>query len=105
MPVVAFIHGGGFMVMSPETHAKVAKLIAAGSGAIVVSIEYRRAPQSAGSSGHLIGPRRAKAPEPSGKRAGEFSCRVCVTFPLRPRMYLGVRRARCFVAPVSVWVR
>ena len=45
MPVVVFIHGGGFVVMSPETHAKMTKLIAAGSGAIVVSIEYRRAPQ------------------------------------------------------------
>jgi acetyl esterase len=45
MPVLLFIHGGGFVVMSPETHAKLTNLLAIGAGAIVVSIDYRRAPQ------------------------------------------------------------
>ena len=45
LPVLLYIHGGGFVVMSPETHAKLTKLLAIGSGAIVVSIDYRRAPQ------------------------------------------------------------
>jgi acetyl esterase len=45
MPVLLFIHGGGFVIMNPETHAKLTKLLAIGSGAIVVSIDYRRAPQ------------------------------------------------------------
>jgi acetyl esterase len=45
LPVLLYLHGGGFVVWSPETHAKLAKLLAVGSGAIVVSIDYRRAPQ------------------------------------------------------------
>ena len=45
LPVLLFIHGGGFVVWSPETHARLTKLLAAGAGAIVVSIDYRRAPQ------------------------------------------------------------
>lgn len=44
LPVLLFMHGGGFVVWSPETHAKLTKLLAIGSGAIVVSIDYRRAP-------------------------------------------------------------
>ena len=45
LPVLLYMHGGGFVVWSPETHAKLSKLLAVGAGAIVVSIDYRRAPQ------------------------------------------------------------
>ena len=47
LPVLLYMHGGGFVVWNPETHAKLAKLLAIGSGAIIVSIDYRRAPKHA----------------------------------------------------------
>ncbi len=45
LPVVLYMHGGGFVVWSPETHAKLTKRLATGAGVIVVSIDYRRAPE------------------------------------------------------------
>jgi len=45
LPMLLFMHGGGFVVWSPETHAKLTKRLAIGAGAIVVSIDYRRAPE------------------------------------------------------------
>ena len=45
LPVLLYMHGGGFVVWSPETHAKLSKLLAIGAGAIVVSIDYRRSPE------------------------------------------------------------
>ena len=45
LPVLLFMHGGGFVVWSPETHAKLTKRLANGGGAIVVSLDYRRAPE------------------------------------------------------------
>ena len=44
-PIVVFLHGGGWVIMSPESHAKFAKELAAGAGAIVVSVDYRLAPE------------------------------------------------------------
>lgn len=46
LPVLLYIHGGGFVIMSPETHAKLAKQLAVGAHAVVVSIDYRLAPES-----------------------------------------------------------
>jgi acetyl esterase len=46
LPVLLYIHGGGFVIMSPETHAKFTKLLAVGADAVVVSIDYRLAPES-----------------------------------------------------------
>lgn len=46
-PVLLYMHGGAFIVWSPEALAAVTRAIAAKSGAIVVSIDYRRAPQHA----------------------------------------------------------
>jgi acetyl esterase len=45
LPILLFLHGGGFVVMSPESHAKLAKRLAVGAGALVVSLEYRLAPE------------------------------------------------------------
>jgi acetyl esterase len=45
LPVILYAHGGGYCVMSPDTHAKVTKDLAIGVGAVVVSIEYRLAPE------------------------------------------------------------
>lgn len=42
---VVYYHGGGYVIMSPETHAKLAKEICVGAGAVVVSVDYRMAPE------------------------------------------------------------
>jgi acetyl esterase len=44
-PVIVYIHGGGYVVMSIETHEKLTKQLCVGVGAIVVSIDYRLAPE------------------------------------------------------------
>lgn len=45
LPVVLHFHGGGYVIMLPESCAKFSKQIAAGAGAVVVSLDYRRAPE------------------------------------------------------------
>jgi len=44
-PVLLYMHGGAFIVWSPEVLAAVTRAIATKSGVVVVSIDYRRAPQ------------------------------------------------------------
>jgi len=44
-PIVVFVHGGGFAVGDLDTHDKEARLHAVGAGALVVSIDYRLAPE------------------------------------------------------------
>jgi acetyl esterase len=44
-PVVAFFHGGGFVICSVETHDGLARRLANATGAVVVSVEYRLAPE------------------------------------------------------------
>ncbi|HEY7053621.1 MAG TPA: alpha/beta hydrolase [Mycobacterium sp.] len=44
-PIVIFIHGGGFAVGDLDTHDREARLHAAGAGAVVVSVDYRLAPE------------------------------------------------------------
>jgi len=43
--VVLYLHGGGYVVLSPHTHAKLAAGIGAATGCRVVSIDYRLAPE------------------------------------------------------------
>ena len=45
-PAICYFHGGGFMMGSIETFAGVAAGLAAETGAVVVSVEYRRLPQN-----------------------------------------------------------
>lgn len=45
LPVVVFYHGGGFCLGDLDTHDPVARAHAIGSGAIVVSVQYRLAPE------------------------------------------------------------
>ena len=45
LPVVAYFHGGGWVIMGIETHDGICRRLAAASGAVVVSVEYRLAPE------------------------------------------------------------
>ncbi len=44
---VLFIHGGGWTIGSAEAYDPIAKIVADGSGAVVVSVDYRLAPEHA----------------------------------------------------------
>ena len=44
-PVVVFFHGGGFVAGDLDTHDGTARLHAAGADAVVVSVDYRLAPE------------------------------------------------------------
>ncbi|MGZ6834192.1 MAG: alpha/beta hydrolase fold domain-containing protein, partial [Mycobacteriaceae bacterium] len=45
LPVVLFIHGGGFVIGSVRTHDALARRIARDTASIVVSVDYRLAPE------------------------------------------------------------
>ena len=45
-PGVVFLHGGGWVIGDLDTHDGVARDIASGLGAVVVSVDYRRAPEA-----------------------------------------------------------
>ncbi|MEM9650458.1 MAG: alpha/beta hydrolase [Actinomycetota bacterium] len=44
-PIVVFFHGGGWVLSSVDGHDSLARRLALESGAIVVSVEYRLAPE------------------------------------------------------------
>jgi acetyl esterase len=44
-PVLVYFHGGGYVVMSADTHEKLCKQLCVGIGAVVVSVEYRLSPE------------------------------------------------------------
>ena len=46
LPVVLFIHGGGWMVGSIATHDNICRKLAKRAGALVVSVGYRLAPEN-----------------------------------------------------------
>jgi acetyl esterase len=46
LPTVVFAHGGGFVIGDIETHDNQARMVCAGTDAVVVSIDYRLAPEA-----------------------------------------------------------
>jgi acetyl esterase len=51
-PVILYWHGGGFVLGDVATYDATARVLAKGTGAIVVSAEYRRAPEHAFPAAH-----------------------------------------------------
>src|SRR5580698_1867482 len=45
LPVVVFFHGGGWVVCTLETHDPYCRALATEAGAMVVSVDYRLAPE------------------------------------------------------------
>jgi acetyl esterase len=45
LPTVAYFHGGGWVIMGIETHDWTCRRLANASGAIVVNVDYRLAPE------------------------------------------------------------
>jgi len=45
LPVVVYLHGGGWVSMSIRTHDLICRRLARAAGALVVSVEYRLAPE------------------------------------------------------------
>ena len=46
LPVLVFFHGGGWVIGSIETHDTTCRQLAAGTGCLVVSVDYRLAPEN-----------------------------------------------------------
>jgi len=44
-PIVVYFHGGGFVIGNIETHDAVCRDLATDSGAVIVSVDYRLAPE------------------------------------------------------------
>jgi acetyl esterase len=45
LPVLVYLHGGGWVVMSPETHSRLTRELSLRAGALVLSVDYRLAPE------------------------------------------------------------
>ena len=45
-PTVVFFHGGGWVAGDLETHDRQARLLAIEAGAVVISVDYRRPPET-----------------------------------------------------------
>lgn len=46
LPVIEFIHGGGFMLGNPDTHDRACRVLAEKTGACVASVDYHLSPES-----------------------------------------------------------
>lgn len=44
-PLLVYLHGGGWVIGSPATHEKLCAELADGAGVVVVSVDYRLAPE------------------------------------------------------------
>ncbi|MDI9918663.1 alpha/beta hydrolase [Rhodococcus sp. IEGM 1379] len=69
MPVVVFAHGGGFVFCDLDSHDEFCRSMAEGVGAVVVSVDYRLAPEHQAPAAHDD---VYAALEWTAKNAGEF---------------------------------
>ncbi|MER8124668.1 alpha/beta hydrolase fold domain-containing protein, partial [Acinetobacter baumannii] len=46
LPLLVFFHGGGFVIGNLDTHDNLCRTLALETGAVVVSVAYRLAPQA-----------------------------------------------------------
>ena len=44
-PTLIYLHGGGWSIGNPASHAKLTRQLCVGAGAVVVSVDYRLAPE------------------------------------------------------------
>lgn len=44
-PALLYLHGGGFVIGAPETHEDICRILANAAGAVVISPDYRLAPE------------------------------------------------------------
>jgi len=52
-PVISFFHGGGFTLMNIETHDEICRQICANTNAIVMSVDYKLAPENPFPAGNI----------------------------------------------------
>ncbi|RDI54325.1 alpha/beta hydrolase [Nocardia mexicana] len=45
LPIVVFCHGGGFVICSLDSHDRFCRSMANATGALVISVDYRQAPE------------------------------------------------------------
>jgi acetyl esterase len=64
LPVILYIHGGGWMLGNADTHDRLVRELAVGTGAAVVFVEYDRSPEARTWSRSSRG-----TPPPSGSSA------------------------------------
>jgi len=53
VPTILFVHGGGYVIGDIDTHDDQARLLCSEVGAVVISIDYRLAPEFPFPAGHL----------------------------------------------------
>jgi acetyl esterase len=46
LPLLIYIHGGGWVICSPNTHAKLCAELSLGANCVVASLDYRMAPEN-----------------------------------------------------------
>jgi acetyl esterase len=46
LPVILYMHGGGWVLGNADTHDRLVRELAVGTGAAVVFVEYERSPEA-----------------------------------------------------------
>jgi len=63
LPTIVMFHGGGFVIGDLDTHDLTARTLATGCDAVVVSVDYRLAPEHPGRPASTT-----RSPRPGGRR-------------------------------------